>query len=686
MGLIGVAVAALYSDTPKKETASESVSHSGILAAVPSDAAMVFSFENAKEGLKLLGDPSKCFGSFIGGNKALRGFLLWSKDSCSFKSVPMAVSLHFSGVLEPLVVLDAGHASADTSGFERQLFDAAEASGLKAAFASSDRGRYMLISGSGPLVESSVRHLDTSHSILDDSSFSSLAASASSRNIVLVSHNYAGKILTAMGRDPLYKHSSFLRKFADWSMFEVESSSERRLSLRGSKVSGRNPGQYSNLLDAQECGSVAFADVAPAGTVCAVSLPVRDLGAYMQSYNAYLDASMRLSKFKKESAAVAAKIGQTPEKFAASLGIVEVARVSWNTEGGACLAATLVRTADKGSDQPADSCAFGGVFPLLFGEVFAAGDTCFSMRHGEWIAAGSEEALAGLAASWESGMTLAGTLDACSLLQMIPSKASKAVAFFSAGDARKQMPSWFKRVLSDDLALTLDGALAEYFVFSYGEDGFSLEVGRPEGYDKSKQGQSKQTVARKVPVEVPAGPFEVKNCATGKTNLFYQNANGYLCLKEADTGKGLWGVPFDGTLCGAVSGIDYYANGKIQFLFASGSKIYLIDRLGRFVKDFPVDLGKEILIGPDAYDFSGAKGYTVVVLHKDNTIGMYNIHGQAPAGWQGITSEHTITSLPVSAHIGDRKCWVVKTAGGEFVYDFLGGEPLKQKALKNLEY
>ena len=35
--------------------------------------------------------------------------------------------------------------------------------------------------------------------------------------------------------------------------------------------------------------------------------------------------------------------------------------------------------------------------------------------------------------------------------------------------------------------------------------------------------------------------------------------------------------------CGAVATIDYYANGKLQFLFAAGSRLYLIDRLGAMV-------------------------------------------------------------------------------------------------------
>ena len=88
------------------------------------------------------------------------------------------------------------------------------------------------------------------------------------------------------------------------------------------------------------------------------------------------------------------------------------------------------------------------------------------------------------------------------------------------------------------------------------------------------------------------------------------------------------------------------SNKKIQFLFAAGSKLYLLDRLGHWVNGFPVELGKPVLLGPDAYDFTGAGGYTVMVLHKDNTLERYNLHGQKPEGWKGIKAPETVKNLP----------------------------------------
>jgi hypothetical protein len=179
---------------------------------------------------------------------------------------------------------------------------------------------------------------------------------------------------------------------------------------------------------------------------------------------------------------------------------------------------------------------------------------------------------------------------------------------------------------------------------------------------------------RDTTVVVPKGPFEVKNSGTGKMNRFYQNSHLSLCLSE--DGKDLWGIPFKEALCGRASNVDYFANGKLQIIFGAGSKVYILDRLGRFVSGFPVDLKKDILLGPDVYDFNGTRKYNIMVLHKDNTIEMYNLKGQKPASWKGISAPETVKSLPEKITVGGSSFWVVRTSVQTLIYPFYGGDPL----------
>ena len=178
----------------------------------------------------------------------------------------------------------------------------------------------------------------------------------------------------------------------------------------------------------------------------------------------------------------------------------------------------------------------------------------------------------------------------------------------------------------------------------------------------------------KVQIQVPQGPFEVRNSKTGRTNLFCQNDDKSLILK--DKGKALWINAFHTPICGRVGQLDYYANGKLQYAFCAGSKIYVIDRLGRYVKTFPKDLHKEVLLGPDIYDFNGQHIYNFLVLHKDNTIDMYNMKGQKPASWKGITSAEQILDLPQRIEVGGKTFWVVSTSIQKCIFPFYGGKAL----------
>lgn len=183
-------------------------------------------------------------------------------------------------------------------------------------------------------------------------------------------------------------------------------------------------------------------------------------------------------------------------------------------------------------------------------------------------------------------------------------------------------------------------------------------------------------------VTVPNGPFEVRNCATGKTNSISQKEDFALEMKD-EKGTVLWTLPLPGPICGRVAQIDYFANRKLQYLFICGRTLYLVDRLGRIVKGFPVQLSSEVLLGPDAYDFSGGGRYNIMVLNRDGSIDMYNLKGERPASWKSIRPEAAAIGLPELLEKGNRSWWVVRSSEKSLVYGFYGnfvksfvGEPL----------
>jgi len=171
------------------------------------------------------------------------------------------------------------------------------------------------------------------------------------------------------------------------------------------------------------------------------------------------------------------------------------------------------------------------------------------------------------------------------------------------------------------------------------------------------------------------GPFVVKNSETGKNNTLGRK-DGSLILSD-EAGKVLWSIPFDTPLCGRVCNIDFFHNGKIQFLFISGSRLFLMDRLGRVVDKCNAVLPKEVLLGPDLYDFNKNGKYHIIVLNSDNTIDMYDLQGKKPEKWLGISPEAKILSLPRYELRDGKSFWTIPTTDGDKVYSFYGGEPVR---------
>ena len=66
----------------------------------------------------------------------------------------------------------------------------------------------------------------------------------------------------------------------------------------------------------------------------------------------------------------------------------------------------------------------------------------------------------------------------------------------------------------------------------------------------------------------------------------------------------------------------------------------------------------------------------MMVLHNDNTVDMYNLQGEKPEQWKGITASETIVGLPEPVRTGGRTFWVVRTSLQTLIFPFYGGEPL----------
>ncbi len=687
---VGIAVAVLYSGTDGGQARKGNVVPDQerylLLPAVPADAVLV----------ACLSDAGKAVSSLLSGFQ----FASALSDSLSagafddLASSKMAVSLHYNGNLQSLYVFDTGKAADAPSENLSAFMDFARSCGMYAEYVDCSsatdgkrdisRRSVVLVSDSETLLKSSVRHLGKSISVMDATGFVEASSATSGSDVIFFSNSHAKTLMSGMFSRKYAAHHPFVSSMSQWTVAELSKSDGSGTYMTVYPVFENDPSEYMTVLAESEPGTSRISQILPSYTLSAVSLPIKDMSTYASAYQGYMDSKQSLQSFRKRQKELETRTGVSPEEFMKRLDVKEVGKASFMS-GGKVEEVNLLRIGRedtlvfvgtenksfKGYKPSIHAWPYASYVSSVFGKYFELKDEkCFTYMDG-WIISGSlnavDEYVSGRALSYNlvHYMSDAGQKD------MLSSSDAVMNVYYSF----TEYPEGHSDIFGKSLVKALQSLYADadycpvVMTMTNGKGGLKMNVRMPR---LAMMRTKAPDFVRDTTVVVPEGPFRVKNSGTGQMNLFYQNSHGSLCLQE-EGGKGLWGVPFKGKICGTAYNVDYYANGKLQIIFGSGKEIYIIDRLGRFVNGFPIDLGKEILVGPDLYDFNNARSYNILVLHKDNTVEMYNLKGRKPASWKTITAPETIKALPERIIVGGNTFWVVRTAIQTLIYPFGGG-------------
>lgn len=123
--------------------------------------------------------------------------------------------------------------------------------------------------------------------------------------------------------------------------------------------------------------------------------------------------------------------------------------------------------------------------------------------------------------------------------------------------------------------------------------------------------------------------------------LVQDNKNNlYLINKE---GASLWKIKLPGKIMNDIYQIDYYRNGKLQYLFNTRDQLHLIDRNGNNVARFPVNLRAPSTNGVAVFDYDNNRDYRYFVASEDHKIYAYDRDGKIVSGWKFDKTEGTVT-------------------------------------------
>lgn len=116
-------------------------------------------------------------------------------------------------------------------------------------------------------------------------------------------------------------------------------------------------------------------------------------------------------------------------------------------------------------------------------------------------------------------------------------------------------------------------------------------------------------------------------------------------------GKVLWTIPVGDRITSELHQVDYFRNGKLQYIFATHDAIHVIDRLGNYVSPFPVHLeGKDIQY-LSVVDYDRSKNYRFILSESDGKLWMYDKAGNNLDGWNPRETGGSLLAPPMHHRI-----------------------------------
>lgn len=169
------------------------------------------------------------------------------------------------------------------------------------------------------------------------------------------------------------------------------------------------------------------------------------------------------------------------------------------------------------------------------------------------------------------------------------------------------------------------------------------------------------------------GPYSIINHYSGKREVLIVDKNNILYRINA-SGKIEWKIPIPSKPISSLYLIDYYDNGKYQYLFNTKNSIYLYDLNGNTVEDYPVSLDEKAGSGLLLLKYPGTEKYRILIPDNKKRLLSYTKEGIKTEGWQNPKMEYDIKTPAQYFRLGNKDIIVVSDTMGNVIYANRKGE------------
>lgn len=187
----------------------------------------------------------------------------------------------------------------------------------------------------------------------------------------------------------------------------------------------------------------------------------------------------------------------------------------------------------------------------------------------------------------------------------------------------------------------------------------------------------------KLDARVSMKPAPVVNHVTGERELLVQDDENAVYLIN-DAGRILWKQAVDGRINSDIYQVDVFKNGKLQYLFSTPSKMYLLDRNGNPVGRYPVTFRAKCERGITVYDYDNKRDYRIFAPGEDRELYLYGLDGVLVQGWDCRKADKQIVTKVQHFRVNDKDYIVFADRYRLYILDRKGKERVNTASVLEL--
>jgi len=161
----------------------------------------------------------------------------------------------------------------------------------------------------------------------------------------------------------------------------------------------------------------------------------------------------------------------------------------------------------------------------------------------------------------------------------------------------------------------------------------------------------------KLDTAISKGPYLVKDHNTGNYNTIIFDHHNLMYMIDP-MGQILWTKQLSDPVISDLIQIDFYRNNKLQYLFNSRNRIYLVDLKGQDVAGYPIKLDVPDTNGLAVFADANTKNYRIFLASEDNRVYSFSKIGDKVKGWRSPKLPEKM-SLPVKRLVVNNRDYIV---------------------------